>query len=206
MSVEQASIRVLVSYPDRVDEMEAAISLAMRQRLHEHAARGLFNLVEAALIAFDLDGARETNNRLRAYDEAIGDLALLPWVLAEDAYVHFRRGRWSDAAETIHRLLDIESAAQTQIRTALMLLGRIQVRRGDPEAAATLRTAWQQAVDPIEFPRAAAVVSGAEELASMHDNHKLPTSSGHASVRCTIPGCGGWPRSRRLGPDAQAWS
>jgi DNA-binding CsgD family transcriptional regulator/tetratricopeptide (TPR) repeat protein len=149
------------------------------------AALGLATINEALTVALD---ARDTEDACRAYVNIIWSLVdwfrldeadryLAPGLkLAEDAefvgfYIYLRtaqarqvfaRGDWGQAAALAHESLDAHHPARC---VALTLLGRIQIRRGEPGAEDFLGPASELATRINELQRTGPVAAARAEAA-----------------------------------------
>jgi DNA-binding CsgD family transcriptional regulator/tetratricopeptide (TPR) repeat protein len=113
----------------------------------------------------------EAETICRAHDLDRG----LWYVLAWRALVYVHRGRWDAATEAAREVLDAATAAISRIM-ALVALGRVRVRRGDPDARPVLdealelalRTGTLQRLAPVRAARAeAAYVAGDPEAVAV---------------------------------------
>jgi DNA-binding CsgD family transcriptional regulator/tetratricopeptide (TPR) repeat protein len=158
-----AAAEIYQGVPGGWERLEEALARARAGRLSDAIARALINLVEAArdLRRYDLAD--------RYVDEAasfLGDHGfelyrrLLGSRIAELA---LERGRWSLAEHQALALLD-ERARSNQVRVrALVVLGRLRARRGEPgawaaldEAAAIVGPGELQEICPLHAARAEA--------------------------------------------------
>ena len=114
-------------------------------RHHEYAARGHCNLAELLSRAGRLDEleyaardglrfARERGFWSHAYNLEVQRCTAL-----------VRRGRWDRAAGELRALIDGVEDPGMLISYSVPWLGRVLARQGDPEAAAMLSGAWEQA-------------------------------------------------------------
>ncbi|HXO09711.1 MAG TPA: LuxR C-terminal-related transcriptional regulator, partial [Solirubrobacteraceae bacterium] len=95
------------------------------------------------------------------YTRELGLEAWLKCLISERALVELALGRWDDAAATAQTILDGPRDQIIEPRTnALIALGLVRARRGDPGCWPLLDEAWERAVgaDGLEFlgPAAAA--------------------------------------------------
>jgi len=139
--------------------------LARREGLDDDAARAASNHIWICL-----------ENRLYADAAALLDEGLAfsqdrelegnrNYMTAERAWLHFDRGEW-DAAEADARwVLGRPQSPGITTLPALVTLARVQVRRGDPAAAATLAAGWELARRTGELQRMAPAASARAEHA-----------------------------------------
>jgi len=145
--------------------LEESYRIARAEGLDDHAARAVSNHIwvcmdnrlyedAAALLeeglAFAADRELENNRN---------------YMTAELAWLHFDRGDWSRAEAECRWVLTRPQSPGITTLPALITLARLQVRRGDPEAAATLAEAWNLALRTGELQRIAPAASARAEYA-----------------------------------------
>jgi len=123
-------------------ELEQAFEVAVAAGLEDHAARALVNLAGSTV------EMRDYRHALGDLDRALGlvsqhDLAgYIHYLLGVRASVRLDLGDWAGAEQDARTALsEWEQRRQGGIGAvyALVTLGRLQARRGDPDAAATLQ-------------------------------------------------------------------
>ncbi len=104
------------------------------------------------------------------------------------AIVHMYQGRWAEAADLAASVVATSGAAAISRIMALVALGRVRTRRGDPGAAAALdealdlaaRTATLQRLAPVHAARAeAAWLAGDHAKAAQEAQATLPLATAH---------------------------
>jgi DNA-binding CsgD family transcriptional regulator/tetratricopeptide (TPR) repeat protein len=100
--------------------------------------------------------------RLAEESEFLGFLAYLH---VQRARLHLARGQWDEAVRSAELGLD---APIPMTCAALTVLGRVGVRRGQPEAAALLGLAWDLATQIDEMQRIGPVAAACAEEAWLH--------------------------------------
>src|SRR5262249_1098690 len=88
------------------------------------------------------------------------------------ARVRFEQGRWDDAAYEATRVLDRYGLPAATKIPALMILGWVRVRRGDPGSAALLDEARTLALATGELQRIAPVAAARAEAAWLKGNQE----------------------------------
>jgi DNA-binding CsgD family transcriptional regulator/tetratricopeptide (TPR) repeat protein len=169
------------------DRLERSLAIALEAGLEEHVARAYTNLGWTA--AEEHDHARAT----RLLEEGVAycrERDLDSWrlyMLGQQAQLHLRRGDWEGAASAASEVLrDPRTARVTRI-TPLVVIGRLRVRRGDPEPMQPLDDALElarqtrepQRLGPIAVARAEAAVllgHGEEVIAAMGELRALELS------------------------------
>jgi DNA-binding CsgD family transcriptional regulator len=145
----------------------------LEQGLDRARLAGLVTL--EAFTLFKLAGAAVENRRhtdARLYtDEGIAlcedrgfDLTRL-YLLAERARLELNEGRSAHAAETASLVLRMPRTSTTPRILALIVLGLVRARRGDPERWALLDEAWKLAEPTGELPRLGPVAAAKAEAA-----------------------------------------
>jgi DNA-binding CsgD family transcriptional regulator len=121
---------------------------ALEARRYRTADHWLAKVVDWC-IQHDLDGPRD-------------------FYLACQAGSHFEQGRWSQALELVEVLVAPDAQTYPPARSlARQVLGRLAVRRGDPDQAGPLAEAWEQALHSGE-PRRQWPVAAARAEAVWH--------------------------------------
>ena len=129
---------------------------------------------------------------LRLCDERGYDLFRL-YLLAHRARVELDLGRWADAAETATAVLRVPRTSTTPRIQALVVLGLVRARRGDPGAQELLDEAFGLARPTAELFRMAPVAAGRAEAAWLRGDRdgvdeatsatlELALERGHSSV------------------------
>jgi len=114
---------------------EDAIRQATQLGLHEHVGRGLFNLFRVAVFRYDHARAeRYFEIGIAYYREHDLDF-WRSYLLAVRAIILLDRGRWEEAQELAAGVLPESSGVAIRRMMALYVLGRIAVRRGEPDGA-----------------------------------------------------------------------
>jgi DNA-binding CsgD family transcriptional regulator len=94
-----------------------------------------------------------------------GDELSRLYLLAYRARLELQRGRWSEAAATARRVLEIPRTSTTPRINPLVVLGLVRARRGDPEVWPLLDEAWALAEPTGELPRLWPVAAARAEAA-----------------------------------------
>ncbi len=134
-------------------DLERSLSLARQASLDEHVARALTNLGFSTAARFQLADAQ------RYLDEGIAycidrDLdAWLRYMQGSRAVVFFYSGRWREASELAALVVSHPNVAPVSRIQALVALGGVRARRGDPEVAVALDEALALATATDEIQR-----------------------------------------------------
>ena len=146
-------------------ELEQAFDLALRENLPDHAARALVNLAYTPLELRDYRRGRPALDRaLRfAVDRDLAGYA--QYLTGVRAEVALGQGDWAGAERDARDVLRQREQPRISIMPALVTLGRLQARRGDPEAEATLQEAARRAFGTGELQRVGPVAAARAEHA-----------------------------------------
>jgi DNA-binding CsgD family transcriptional regulator len=163
-NVGMAHIMAGDSEPGRA-KLERSLQLAQAHELHEHVARVYSNLGSEAV-------------RLHDYASAMGYLDdgidycferdLDSWglyQLAWRAQAHLEQGRWPEAGEDALAVLNNPRSASPARIPALITLGRLRIRRGDPDIQIVLDEARDRALPTRELQRIGPVSAARAEAA-----------------------------------------
>ena len=142
-------------------KLERSLELARQAHLRSYAGTAYVNL---GLGLIHHGRWREALVWIERGLEYTGELGLEAWLkclIGERALVELAFGRWDDAAASARTILDGPRDQIIEPRTnALIALGLVRARRGDPSCWPLLDEAWERAVgaDALEFlgPAAAA--------------------------------------------------
>jgi DNA-binding CsgD family transcriptional regulator/tetratricopeptide (TPR) repeat protein len=141
--------------PEGLDLLMESLRLSLRERLDEHAARAYANSIWVCLDRRRYETAQRLLDEGLAFAverELRGDEH---YMTAERAWLLFDQGQWADAERDARWVLSRPQAPGITTLPGLIILARVQVRRGDGEAAATLDEAWAMAAATGELQRIA---------------------------------------------------
>jgi DNA-binding CsgD family transcriptional regulator len=144
--------------------LERALALALEHDLHEHAARAYVNLVTSAVRAQDIARAPEYFTAGLAYCEERDLDSWTTYLRVYQAWFDLDRGDWDQAAACSIQLVATATTAILRI-PALVTLGQIRVRRGDPGADPILDEALSLALPTAELQRIGPVAAARAEAA-----------------------------------------
>lgn len=135
-------------------KLERSLELARQARLGTDAGNIYINFSCCLIYAGRWREAMELIERGIDYSSKLGLEAWLKCLVAERALVELALGRWDASASTAASILDGPRDQIIEPRTdALLALGLVRARRGDPAAWPLLDEAWERAVgaDDLEF-------------------------------------------------------
>jgi DNA-binding CsgD family transcriptional regulator/tetratricopeptide (TPR) repeat protein len=123
------------------EKLERALALAQEHGLEELAGRAFLQCVLLPLRHRRFERAAEY---LRTEIEYCTERGLDTWrlyLIASSARLALDQGRWEEAADAAARVLDDPRSAPVPRGWALVVLGLVRARRGDPDASAPLAEA-----------------------------------------------------------------
>ena len=146
-------------------DIERALALALAGGYEEHAARAYTNLGASTLRQYDLAHATRYLEEGIAYCEAHDLDSWARYMTPFRAAAHLLQGDWTRAAEDAETVIRHPGVAPVSKITALVVLGLVRARRGDPHAAAPLSEARELALPTGELQRIGLAVSALAEAA-----------------------------------------
>ena len=148
--------------------LERSLRLALDHGFEEHVARAYTNLACQAVIARDYPRAMRY---LDAGIDSCTERDLDAWrlyMLGWRARAQFERGDWAAADLDAAAVLSGPRATPVSRIVALVALGRVRIRRGDPGARAVLDEARDRALATGELQRIGPMAVARAEAAWMH--------------------------------------
>jgi ATP/maltotriose-dependent transcriptional regulator MalT len=174
------------------ERLEQSLQLAQRAGLAEQVARTYILLVEAAV------GARRyslATRHLQAGVEYCSDRGLERdrlYLLASRARLELDQGRWQEASDSAVAVLGIPCASITPRIFALVVLGLVRARRGDPDQWTPLEEAWALAEPTRELPRLAPVAAARAEAAWLEGDRDAVASATEGVLPLAVERKWGW--------------
>jgi DNA-binding CsgD family transcriptional regulator/tetratricopeptide (TPR) repeat protein len=150
--------------------LERSLRLALERGWEDHASRAYANLASSAVMARDYARAARYLRDGIAYCTEHDLDPLWRYMMAWQAHMSFEQGAWEEAAEGATRLLERYRLPPGVKIPALVALGRVRVRRGDPGSAAVLDEARTLALATGELQRVAPVAAARAEVAWLQGN------------------------------------
>ena len=175
--------------------LEEAFALAAAAGYDDHAARALVNIALSTLM-LRRDDPRVAADIDRAMRFAVerGLDGYVQYLLGARAGLGLLRGAWGPAEADARASLELGEQPGVSICPALTVLGRMQTRRGEPEADTTLAEAWRVAVSTGELQRLAPVAASRAEHAWLEgDLSTAATAAGEVHELASSRG-GPWAR------------
>jgi DNA-binding CsgD family transcriptional regulator/tetratricopeptide (TPR) repeat protein len=130
--------------------LDEALRVALEAGDVEDACRAYVGLVWNLLNWFRLDEAERYLTAAMKLAEETEFFGILSYMQAARARLDFARGSWDEAIRVAEAAADAFLPARCP---ALIVLGRVHARRGQPQAARLLSSAWELAVQIDELQR-----------------------------------------------------
>jgi ATP/maltotriose-dependent transcriptional regulator MalT len=142
--------------------LDEGLRIALDAGDAEDACRAYVNIVWQLLDRYRLDDAERYLAAGVTFAEEAEFLAFLSYMRVERARLEFSRGLWDTAVRSAELSLDTSLPVRCP---AITVIGRVAARRGQPEAASLLWTAWDLAVKADELQRTGPVAVARAEAA-----------------------------------------
>jgi hypothetical protein len=177
--------------------LEEAHVLAVEAGHDDHAARALVNLATTTMVRRRDDPRIPADlERALAYARPRGLDGYVQYLLGGRANVRLRTGEWAGAEADAREALAIGDVPGVSLCPTLLALGRLQARRGDDAAAATLAEAWRRAIAAREPHRLALTAAARAELGWLSGvGRPAPAPRARGSTTLTARGAGASSRS-----------
>jgi len=150
--------------------LERSLRLALERGWEDHASRAYANLASSAVMARDYPRATRYLRDGIAYCTEHDLDPMGRYMMAWQAHMSFEQGAWEEAAAGATRLLEWYRLPPGVKIPAMVVLGRVRVRRGDPGSAALLDEARALALATGELQRIAPVAAARAEVAWLQGN------------------------------------
>jgi DNA-binding CsgD family transcriptional regulator/tetratricopeptide (TPR) repeat protein len=173
-------------------KLEQGLELARRAGLAEQVARAHILLVGTAL------GARSygvATRWLQAGIDYCSDHGLerdRRYLLASRARLELDQGRWGTASESAAAVLRMPRSSISPHIVALVVLGLVRARRGDPDPWAPLEEARALAEPTGELPRLAPVAAARAEAAWLEGDRHAVAAATEDTLRLAVERGWGW--------------
>ncbi|HEV7706595.1 MAG TPA: AAA family ATPase [Asanoa sp.] len=126
-------------------DLEESVRVAVAAGLDDHAARALTNLATTAAELRDYRHASADLERALAFTQARELAGYAQHLLGHRARMRLDQGDWTGAERDAHAALAEQFHGGARVVDALVPLGLLQARRGDPAADATIDEATERA-------------------------------------------------------------
>jgi AAA ATPase domain len=152
--------------------LERSLRLALERGWEDHAGRAYANLASVAVNTRDYPRAARYLQEGIAYCTEHDLDAYGKYMRAYQAHISFEHGDWEEAAEEAARLLEGYRLSSVAKIPALMVLGCVWMRRGDPGSIPVLDEARTLALATGELQRIAPVAAARAEAAWLQGNQE----------------------------------
>jgi DNA-binding CsgD family transcriptional regulator/tetratricopeptide (TPR) repeat protein len=168
------------------DELEEAFDVAVAAGLEDHAARALGNLASISAEIRDDRHSRQDLDRALDFLQAHELSGYVQHALGHRARVRLDHGDWAGAEQDARAALAEQVKGGPRVVDALVPLGLLQARRGDPEAAATIQEATEHASTTGELQWTAAVAAARAEYAWLHGDDRRAAEEAAAVLEAAV--------------------
>jgi DNA-binding CsgD family transcriptional regulator len=173
---------VLTGDPAGFEQLERSLQLSLERGLPEHAARAYTNIGADAMRNRDYGRAgrilREGIDYCQERDLDSWRIYMTSW----RARLHLEHGRWDAAAWDAQSVLDHRGTSPVSRVTALVVLGTVRTRRGDPGARPLLDEAQEVAERTGELQRMAPVAVARAEAAWLRGELRVAIEELHDAL------------------------
>jgi tetratricopeptide (TPR) repeat protein len=186
------SARLLDGDPGGRLELERAFQVAVAAGLEDHAARALVNLATNTLMLRDYRHAGPDLDRALAFADAHDLAGYAQHLLENRARLRLDQGDWAGAEQDARAALVERVPSGGWVADALAVLGVLQARRGDPEAAATLEEAAALALPTGELQWIGPVAAARAEHAWLHGEQERIAEEAAFAFELAVQANHGW--------------
>jgi DNA-binding CsgD family transcriptional regulator/tetratricopeptide (TPR) repeat protein len=151
--------------------LEEAHVIAVDAGLDDDACRAIVNLAWMTLMwRRDAEGARADIERALAFARERELEGYVQYLLGARAHLRMLVGEWAAAEADAHASLELEHQPGPRPCPGLIVLGRLDARRGGTEAGSFLDRAWARSVDTGELQRLGPAAAARAEHAWLEDD------------------------------------
>jgi DNA-binding CsgD family transcriptional regulator/tetratricopeptide (TPR) repeat protein len=186
------SAETLAGEAEGVAKLEHALELALRAGLDSHAGRVYIHL---ASLGSRLRNYALLDRHLPAGVEYCSERGLelfRLYLLAYRARANLDRGRWPEAVDSAASVLRVPRASTPPRILALVVLGTVRARRGDPDVWGPLEEAWALAASTGELPRIGPVAAARAEAAWLEGRHERVSDATDAALELALQCRSAW--------------
>jgi len=156
---------ITLNLPSGVAKLEESLAVALDNNLHDHAGRSYANLVSLAVDHHLGKVAARFIPEGSEYCEVHEVHDCLSYIRAYAAHFELNAGRWNEAAQLAGQLIERHSLAIAQRLPAMIVLGLVRARRGDPGVEQLLDDAMRLAQPTGELQRIGRIAAASAEVA-----------------------------------------
>ena len=152
-------------------KQERALELAQSQGLEDYAGRAFMSIVRCATEQRNFELADAYLERGLEYCRERGLDTWRLYILGLSARLELDRGRWQEAVDSAEAILRNPRSAPVPRGLALITLGLVRTRRGDPQASAPLAEEHALAAPTEELIRIGWIAAARAEAAWLAGEH-----------------------------------
>ena len=180
------TIAICASPETRMAKLEQNLEHAQRAGIDELVGRAFLLLVGAAVSQHEYGVA---TRHLQAGLDFCADRGLERdrlYLVSDRARMELDQGRWADATDSAAAVLRVPRTSINPRVTALVVLGLVRARRGDPAYRALLDEAWALAEPTGELPRLGPVAAARAEVAWLEDDRDGVDTATAVALRSAV--------------------
>jgi DNA-binding CsgD family transcriptional regulator/tetratricopeptide (TPR) repeat protein len=173
------STESLGDFQGGIEKVELALQLAREHEMHDHVGRCYSNLTSNHVRSRRYAGARRWSQEGLEYTTARDLDSYTIYILGWQSQGDLDTGQWAEAeADALEALRLVQKLTITAL-PALVTLGRLRLRQGDPAADALLTQAYDLALPTRELQRHAPVAAARAEAAWLRgEPERIPAVAG----------------------------
>ncbi len=146
-------MKIQSSYHAGFDLLQQSLDLALKNSYHEHVVRAYTNMAGISITMKKYAFAKKILNKGIEYCEERCLDSGTSYMLSWKARLNFETGSWKEAYSIADNLLKNEYLSPVIKIVALVVVARIKIRRGDPDAIPLLLEAKARAFETHELHR-----------------------------------------------------
>src|SRR5512132_3923550 len=186
------SARLLAGDLGGREELEQGFEEATAAGLEDHAARAVGNLATIGTEMRDYHHVGSDLDRALAFVQAPELAGWAQHLLGHRARLRLDLGDWAGAEQDARAALAEQVKGGPRVVDALVPLGLLQARRGDPDAAATLQEATERAFATRELQWIAPVAAARAEHAWLHGDDRRAAEEAAAVLERAVTAAHPW--------------
>ncbi len=159
------SARVLGDFETGMATIQRALELAREHRMDEHMARCYGNMATSAVLLRRFDVAERWFAEGLPFAQSLDLDIYSVYIMGARSRLYLETGRWGEAEETAMAALRLTPRSPIAPLPALITLGLLKVRRGEPDAFELLDRARALALPTGELQRIGPIAAARAELA-----------------------------------------
>jgi len=186
------SARLLAGDLGGREELEQGFEVATAAGLEDDAARAVGNLATIGTEMRDYQHVGADLDRALAFVQAHELAGWAQHLLGHRARLRLDLGDWAGAEQDARAALAEQVKGGPRVVDALVPLGLLQARRGDPDAAATLQEATERAFATRELQWIAPVAAARAEHAWLHGDDRRAAEEAAAVLERAVTAAHPW--------------